>query len=1250
MAAERPIGRPGDEHKDQAVDPRTAGIARINSFVLGDIRRQATKSIGKDRPSAEQIIRAEAPLKAAYVDIARTLTGNPEIETVDQIGSALYDIAQTNPGELQTNLNENYLGRDRDPISNIRAGILTQQAFIRDEVPQQPQIETERNQVRTEQQETANEDSQQTDRQDTSSQDDAHGNDRSDTEQDTTGSDHQTGSSSRESTDDTDQQATIDTGLQTTIRTEDISTTEAPVTEKVGSEEQTTGTQKQTVSAEGAPVEDRKIPPSYPSGAEETTADEIALPEDEMQRDLKSLTETEKKVLGNVLIKYIDYQLIERLSDLPVEAIPEEIRTQVQRQNAAFTILAHIETDLTGLTERLKEKSGPLTQKEWETLEFGIRLTQNSTTKDLQGTVTKVNQDPSLPNIEELPDLDLFAADVQKELQKVGSRMEAPATQVVKDYNEKWREISENAIKRSTEEGTYFETKVNEHTTIRLWSGGEKAETVEVHWTERRSIPNARLVVHEGNLIIVPAGEDLSTLTPDKIRGTIPLDGTPNIPVEEQTEKLKFVNGVLVVPATGKEPAHPDNAKPVVTEASTNPTRREPQHLRTRVIPRPERMPDIDGPTRITEQTEFRSQSEIMRAMRDGVDFVVQQMIDDTRAMRRRSRRGDPEYGWPTRREMSRQDYFASRNIDKLGDRIIWGRSSGRLIAGGEGGHGLVVGPTGQGKSESIIVPNILARRGLVISTAVGSEIWKKTEGWARSHGDVYRWDPLDTSGEGTHRWNPLEHTRTWSESMKIANELISGISKGNDSDSNMDYWHSQARMLMTPLLYINGRYNMESPRHMGHVLEAAQRFTIKGQLSPLPKLAGFCVWQEGEARRIIAEGAAYGDQEKIREGLALRSDSVQAWNALLDLKEGLRTGAENARSAITMARQALEPWTDPKVQDATKVHEIDPNTMYSDDTFENRPSLYMMAHESDQERYRGLFLAHLMTHFRAHGENSERRGVEGLPMGPRMLGALDELPHIAPIRNYDQFLALSRKRWQQYLGAIQDGGQARRIWTQDGYVTVRSNSHGGRLLLPNLDDKATVDEFSAYFGQHTRTVTKESKATTPAHRTPRSTTTTRGKGGEISRTTNPSQRIPEITVTTKTDEDVREPIVRPEDITRLPDFTGIVALKNGRPIFVELVTAKQIEALRPRLGPKPRGELARRPDSFVIEGETVKPTQNITPTDKQVLGGQTTAIEPKPRPELDAPLTMEQEVELYNEMEKKNEKGKDDGPPKLGK
>ncbi|TVR79926.1 MAG: hypothetical protein EA405_11910 [Rhodospirillales bacterium] len=136
-------------------------------------------------------------------------------------------------------------------------------------------------------------------------------------------------------------------------------------------------------------------------------------------------------------------------------------------------------------------------------------------------------------------------------------------------------------------------------------------------------------------------------------------------------------------------------------------------------------------------------------------------------------------------------------------------------------GHLLTVAPTGAGKGQRYIIPNLLEYEGPVVVFDPKGENYKATAWRRQLYGRVFKWAPFD---DDTDCYNPLDQIADWDDARLVAQLMI-------ETKSRDPFWDDSARNLLTGLIFHvietrppSKRNLREVHRCLGHGVEGFER------------------------------------------------------------------------------------------------------------------------------------------------------------------------------------------------------------------------------------------------------------------------------------------------------------------------------------------------------------------------------------------------------------------------------------------
>jgi type IV secretion system protein VirD4 len=365
---------------------------------------------------------------------------------------------------------------------------------------------------------------------------------------------------------------------------------------------------------------------------------------------------------------------------------------------------------------------------------------------------------------------------------------------------------------------------------------------------------------------------------------------------------------------------------------------------------------------------------------------------------------------WATRKDLATV-ILGKDPRDRRG-RIGLGQTDpGKRLLAAEAKHSVcVLGPAGSGKTVSVVIPTLLDWDGPAVVTSVKTDVVDATEARRRSVGPVLVYDPTGSTGRPSATWNPLASCRTWADAWQMASWLVDAAAP-NGTD-RADFWTSQGRMLLAPLLFAAGT----GGRGMADVVRWVQVQEVK------------------EVKDLLT------DQEIV--------EAANAFTACQKMPPNTRG------SIYATACSILEVFGDPTVAASADGCDIDPAEL-----LDERGTLYLVSPVHAQVRLAPLIEALIMSIVR----EAQNRSQAGKPCDPGLLLLLDEAGNVAPLRHLPAIASTGRGQGIQLVTAWQDLGQIKHRYGQLA-GTVLTN-HAGLLALRGIRDLETLDLLSRLLG-----------------------------------------------------------------------------------------------------------------------------------------------------------------------------------------
>ena len=404
----------------------------------------------------------------------------------------------------------------------------------------------------------------------------------------------------------------------------------------------------------------------------------------------------------------------------------------------------------------------------------------------------------------------------------------------------------------------------------------------------------------------------------------------------------------------------------------------------------------------------------------------------------RRKRGASTPARWANRKDLA--SLIVGKDPRSRRGRIGLGQTDpgGRLLAAERTHSVCVLGPAGSGKTLSVIVPALLEWPGPVVTTSVKTDVLDLTEARRRAVGPVLVYDPTGSTGRPSATWNPLAACTTWADAWQMASWLVDAAAP-NGTD-RADFWTSQGRMLVAPLLFAAGT----GGRGMADVVrwvQVQEVDEVKDLLSDQGVAEASNAFTACQKMPPNTRGSIYATANSILE---VFGDPTVVASA--DGRAGGRRprtmSATHGRFPICRRRKRADRC------------DIDPAKL-----LDNRATLYLVSPVHAQVRLAPLIEALIMSIVR----EAQNRSQAGKPCDPGLLLLLDEAGNVAPLRHLPAIASTGRGQGIQLVTAWQDLGQIKHRYGQLA-STVLTN-HAGLLALRGIRDRETLDLLSFLLG-----------------------------------------------------------------------------------------------------------------------------------------------------------------------------------------
>ncbi len=332
----------------------------------------------------------------------------------------------------------------------------------------------------------------------------------------------------------------------------------------------------------------------------------------------------------------------------------------------------------------------------------------------------------------------------------------------------------------------------------------------------------------------------------------------------------------------------------------------------------------------------------------------------------------------------------------------------------------LVLGPSRSGKTSALVVPNVLAAPGPVVSTSTKPDVLGATAGARMAAGRALLYDPSGTvappSGVRRVGWSPVNAAVEWDDALMMADVMVraarpaaavGGTGTGGGAE---EHWTERAGSLLAPLLH-------------GAALDGR----------PMAAVLGWVDRHDGSEALSILAGRG-------EETLAT------------DLLAGILTTDQREQSGIwSTASSVLGAYRSSAALASTEPPFLDAAAFCS-----AANTLYVCA-AGRRQRLMGPLVVGLLTEVRDAAYR--RAGV-----GPPLLAALDEGANIAPIPDLPAMVSEGGGQGLVTLACLQDLSQARARWGQEAASFL--SLFGTTVVLGGIADMATLEALSALGGE----------------------------------------------------------------------------------------------------------------------------------------------------------------------------------------
>ena len=303
--------------------------------------------------------------------------------------------------------------------------------------------------------------------------------------------------------------------------------------------------------------------------------------------------------------------------------------------------------------------------------------------------------------------------------------------------------------------------------------------------------------------------------------------------------------------------------------------------------------------------------------------------------------------------------------------------NSGKFISAKEETSLVTIAPSGSGKSQCQVIPNLLFWEYSAVVLDVKGELYKATAKRRRKFGKVYKFDIFDTSGNG-NKFNPFQFIRTdfehlWDDAGFLASMMLL------PQPASDPYWQRAAKNVIHGILAamvldsisLKKKQGTAGPRSIDYVLDA---------------LAD---------RKIL---------EKVADTLcSYKAEIKPAWRVGCQLRDLIQkdedTNSNMLHSILSQASISLYDLGGKLVENATSGCDWTPETLRKE-----RSTVYITLQSGRVEEFAALLRLVLGIHLRHYLEKLPDESCEPI------LFMLDELPQLKKMQPVLDALDLGRQ------------------------------------------------------------------------------------------------------------------------------------------------------------------------------------------------------------------------------------------------
>jgi type IV secretion system protein VirD4 len=346
----------------------------------------------------------------------------------------------------------------------------------------------------------------------------------------------------------------------------------------------------------------------------------------------------------------------------------------------------------------------------------------------------------------------------------------------------------------------------------------------------------------------------------------------------------------------------------------------------------------------------------------------------------------------------------------------------------------LILGPSRSGKTSSLVIPNVLAAPGAVVSTSTKPDVLRATAPSRRLAGWPLLYDPSGsvTPPDGVERvgWSPVASAGRWEGALVTADAMVRAAGGGDlpSRSAGHEHWVERATALLAPLLY-----------------------AASLEREPMSSVLRWVDRHEGDAP------------------LRILASNLDNPSPAIDVLAGILATDQREQSGIwSTASGVLGAYRSPAALESTRPPYLDA------DAFCDGPNTLYLCATGRQQRLLAPLVVGMLSDVR---DAAYSRATEGGGRPPVLL-ALDEAANIAPVPDLPAMVTEGAGQGLLTLASFQDLSQARRRWGAE--ADAFPSLFGTTVVLGGIADLPTLQALSALAGDHevgTRTVSMATNA-----------------------------------------------------------------------------------------------------------------------------------------------------------------------------